>query len=118
MRICSVGLIEQLKQNSLYAVEEERLARLEAEEEAAAAAEERLRCQLCSVRAGTRLQLLEHYSGQHLAADLATSFADLGISKAMKDPITVLRIRVILVLIRIPGSVTLTNGSGSNSRLP
>ncbi len=85
MRICSVGLIEQLKQNSLYAVEEERLARLEAEQEAAAAAEERLRCQLCSVRAGTRLQLLEHYSGQHLAADLATSFADLGMSKAMND---------------------------------
>jgi hypothetical protein len=85
VRICSVGLIEQLKQNSLYAVEEERLARLEAEQEAAAAAEERLRCQLCSVRAGTRLQLLEHYSGQHLAADLATSFADLGMSKAMND---------------------------------
>jgi hypothetical protein len=101
-------------------VEEERLARLEAEQEAAAAAEERLRCQLCSVRAGTRLQLLEHYSGQHLAADLATSFADLGIPKAMKVAITVLGFRDILVLIRIPRSVPLTNGSGSgsNSRLP
>jgi hypothetical protein len=93
VQICSVGVIEQLKQNSLYAVEEERLARLEAEQEAAAAAEERLRCQLCSVTAGTRLQLLEHYSGQHLAADLSTSFPHLGISKAMEVPIIVLAIR-------------------------
>jgi hypothetical protein len=85
--------LERLKQNPLYSVEAERLAKLEAEQMAAAeaaeqlrrqlleeaAALEQLRCQLCSLVAGTRLQLLEHYSGQHLMAELAVGFADIGI---------------------------------------
>jgi hypothetical protein len=37
-----------------------------------------LQCQLCSIVAVTRLQLLEHYSGQHFREELAQRFSDLG----------------------------------------
>jgi hypothetical protein len=41
--------------------------------------EGQLLCQLCNIVAVTRLQLLEHYSGQHLTQELTHLFSDLGI---------------------------------------
>ena len=39
---------------------------------------EQLQCQLCDIVCGTRLQLLEHYSDQHLRRELSSQFSDLG----------------------------------------